>query len=54
MSRLLRPRSVTVRNSESGGAGRRFDFAMILAPARKLTGHNLSGLRTVQKDQLRF
>jgi hypothetical protein len=33
MSRLLRRRSVTVRNFESGGTSRRFDFAMILAPA---------------------
>jgi hypothetical protein len=47
MSRLLGRRSVTVRNSESGATSRRLDLAMILAPARKWTGLNLTRLRTV-------
>jgi hypothetical protein len=49
MSRLLRRWSVTVRKSESGATSRRFDFVMISAPARKLTGRNLRRLRTVGK-----
>jgi hypothetical protein len=35
ISLLLRRRSVTVRNSESGGTSRRFDLAMIFAPRRR-------------------
>jgi hypothetical protein len=40
ISRLLRRRSATVRNSESGVTSRRFDFAMIFAAAQSSTVRN--------------
>ena len=47
MSLLLRRRSMTVRNPESGATSRRLDLAMIFAPVQEWTGRNLDRLRSV-------